>query len=231
MERINGALPPLEQKLAREYLAKAQAGDQGARELLVRHNLLLVKKVAARFTGADSMDDLFQVGCIGLLKAVDNFDLSRDTSFSTYAVPRIIGEIRMYLRDNKPVKVSRDLVRIASLVKNCRRSLEQELGREPSVGEVAAQLNLGVEEVAAAETALAPPADLSEADSAQLMDEMRIALKEVIGRLELRERQVITLRFFQDMSQQQVADKLGISQGHVSRIEREVLIKLKTAMG
>ena len=231
MERINAALPPLDQKLAREYLAKAQAGDMAARELLVRHNLLLVKKVAARFAGADSMEDLFQVGCMGLLKAVDNFDLTRDTSFSTYAVPRIMGEIRMYLRDNNPVKVSRDLVRLSGLVKQCRRSLEQELGREPSVGEVAAQLNLGVEEVAAAETALAPPADISEVDAAELMDEMRIALKEIIGRLELRERQVITLRFFRDMSQQQTAEKMGISQGQVSRIEREVLSKLRTAMG
>lgn len=231
MERINGALPPLEQKLAREYLARAQAGDLEARDLLVRHNLLLVKKVAARFTGADTMEDLFQVGCIGLLKAVDNFDLSRDTSFSTYAVPRILGEIRMYLRDNKPVKVNRDLVRVSGLVKSCRRNLEQQLGREPSISEVAAQLQLSVEEVAAAETALAPMADISEVDAPQHMDDMRIALKEVIGRLELRERQVITMRFFQEMSQQQVAAKLGISQGHVSRIEREVLSKLRTAMG
>jgi len=231
MERINAALPPLDQKLAREYLAKAQAGDTAARELLVRHNLLLVKKVAARFVGADSMEDLFQVGCMGLLKAVDNFDLTRDTSFSTYAVPRIMGEIRMYLRDNNPVKVSRDMVRLSGAVKQCRRSLEQELGREPSVGEVAAQLNLGIEEVAAAETALAPPADISEVDAAELMDEMRIALKEIIGHLELRERQVITLRYFRDMSQQQTAEKMGVSQGQVSRIEREVLIKLRTAMG
>lgn len=231
MERIKGALPPLGHELAREYLARAQAGELEARELLVRHNLLLVKNAAARFTGADAMDDLFQVGCIGLIKAIDNFDLSRDTAFSTYALPRILGEIRMYLRDNKPVKVSRALVRISGLVKSCRRRLEQELGREPSIGEVAAQLDLGVEEVAAAETVLAPMVDIAETDLAQPMDELKVALREVIGRLAKRERQVIGLRYFEDFSQQQVADKLGISQGQVSKIEREVLSKLRTAMG
>lgn len=230
MVRINGALPPLVPALVREYLAKAQAGDREARELLVRHNLLLVRTVAARFVG-EAPEDLFQVGCIGLLKAMDNFDLSRDTAFSTYAVPRILGEIRMYLRDNKPVKVSREMVRVSGLIKNCRRALEQELGREPSISEVAAQLNLGPEEVAATESALAAPVDLSEVDSAETMDETRIALKEMIGRLAPRERQVIALRFFQDLSQQQVAARLGISQGQVSRIEREVLSKLRTAMG
>lgn len=230
MERLN-ALPPLEREQARELLAMAQAGSTDARELLVRHNLLLVRKVAARFSGVEQMDDLFQVGSIGLLKAIDDFDLSRDVSFSTYAVPRIMGEIRMYLRDNNHVKVSRDILRISAQVKRCRRKLEQDLGREPTVGEVAAALNLGVEEVAAAETAVEAPADLTEVDATESMDDVRVALKEVIGRLELRERQVITLRFFQDMSQSEVSKKLGISQGHVSRIERAVLEKLRTAMG
>lgn len=230
MKIIKGALPPLAKEKAREYLARAQAGDPEARELLVRHNLYLVKQVANRFAGTDCLDDLFQVGCIGLLKAVDNFDLDRDTSFSTYAVPKILGEIRMYLRDYKPIKVSRDIQRVSALVKNCRRNLEQKYGREPSVGEVAAHLNLGAEEVAVAETALEPLGDLSQIDSYELMDEMRIALKEVIGRLSFRERQVIGLRFFRDMSQQEVATKMGISQGHVSRIERDVLAKLRTAM-
>lgn len=231
MERINAALPPLDYDQAREYLARAQAGDQAARELLVRHNLLLVRKIAARFAGADPMDDLYQVGCIGLLKAIADFDLSRNTSFSTYAVPRIMGEIRMYLRDNNHIKVSRDVLKKSAQVKKCRRKLEQELGREPSVSEVAASLHLGIEEVAAAESAVAAPADLTEVDATESMDEVRVTLKEIIGRLELRERQVITLRFFRDMSQMEVANKLGISQGHVSRIERGVLDKLRSAMG
>lgn len=231
MDRNNAALPPLEREQARAYLARAQAGDQAARELLVRHNLLLVKKIAARFAGADQMDDLYQVGCIGLLKAISDFDLARDTSFSTYAVPRIMGEIRMYLRDNNPVKLSRDILRTSALVKKCRRKLEQDYGREPSVSEVAAALNLNVEEVAAAETAVEAPADLMEVNATESMDEMRVALKEVIGRLDQRERQVITLRFFRDLSQTEVSEKLGISQGHVSRIERGVLEKLRTAMG
>lgn len=231
MEKFN-SLPPLDKEQARELLTRAQDGDAKARELLVQHNLLLVKKVAVRFAGVDQMDDLFQVGSIGLLKAIDDFDLTRDVSFSTYAVPKIMGEIRMYLRDNNHVKISRDVIRTSSLIKKCRRKLEQDLGREPTVSEVAAVLNLAVEEVAAAETAVAAPVDFSqvEANARETMDDIRVALKEVIGRLELRERQVITLRFFQDMSQSDVARKLGISQGHVSRIERTVLEKLRTAM-
>jgi len=231
MEKTNPALPPLDTQEARSLLARAQEGDQGARELLVRHNMLLVRKIAARFSGAEAGEDLFQVGCIGLLKAIDAFDLTRDIAFSTYAVPKIMGEIRMYLRDNNPVKVSREVLRRSGLVKKCRRALEQKLGREPSVSEVAKELNLGVEEVAAAETAVERPADLSEVNATESMDEVRVALKEVISRLELRERQVITLRFFQDLSQQEVAEKMGISQGHVSRIERNVLDKLRIAMG
>lgn len=220
MERIKDALPPLEREEARALLVKAQAGDQGARELLVKHNLLLVKKIAARFSGVEQMDDLFQVGCIGLLKAISDFDLARDTSFSTYAVPRIMGEIKMYLRDNNYIKISRDVLRVSALVKKCRRKLEQEFGREPSVSEVAAALNLGIEEVAAAETAVSAPTDITEVNATETMDDVRVALKEMIGRMELRERQVITLRFFQDLSQAEVSKKLGISQGHVSRIER-----------
>ncbi|HOB35447.1 MAG: sigma-70 family RNA polymerase sigma factor [Firmicutes bacterium] len=230
MKQISEALPPLADAAARELLARAQAGDGAARELLVRHNLLLVKKVAARFAGAEQWEDLFQVGCIGLLKAIDDFDLSRDASFSTYAVPRIVGEIRMYLRDNNLLKVSRDLLRTSALVKKCRQQLEQEYGREPTVGEVAAALNLAAEEVAAAETAAAAPVGLEQVHAAETMDEVRVALKEMIGRLETRERQVIVLRFFRDLSQAEVARKLGISQGHVSRIERGVLAKLRAAM-
>jgi RNA polymerase sporulation-specific sigma factor len=230
MERLN-ALPPLDREQARKLLTKAQAGDHSARELLVKHNLLLVRKVAARFAGVEQFDDLFQVGSIGLLKAIDDFDLTRDVSFSTYAVPKIMGEIRMYLRDNNHVKVSRDVIRTSSLVKKCRRKLEQDFGREPTVSEVAAALNLAVEDVAAAETAVEAPVDFTEVQATETMDDVRVALKEVIGRLEPRERQVITLRFFQDLSQSEVARKLGISQGHVSRIEREVLGKLRTAMG
>jgi RNA polymerase sporulation-specific sigma factor len=231
MKRSSGALPPLERDEARALLAAAKAGDQAARELLVRHNLFLVQKLSARFAGVEQMDDLFQVGCIGLLKAIDNFDLSRETSFATYAVPRILGEIRMYLRDNTYVKVSRDVLRTSALVKRCRRQLEQELGRAPVVSEVAAALNLKVEEVAAAETAVQPPMDLAEVNAAESIDDLRVVLKEVISRLEPRERQVITLRFFQDLSQTEVAEKLGISQGHVSRIEKGVLDKLRSAMG
>lgn len=231
MDRNNAALPPLNRQQARDYLARAQAGDQAARELLVRHNLLLVRKIAARFAGADQMEDLFQVGCIGLLKAIADFDLSRDTSFSTYAVPRIMGEIRMYLRDNNPVKISRDILRKSAQVKKCRRKLEQDMGREPTVTEVAVALDLDVEEVAAAESAVEAPADLTEVSATESLDEVKVALKEVIGRLEFRERQVITLRFFRDMSQTEVSKKMGISQGHVSRIERNVLDKLRTAMG
>lgn len=224
------ALPPLANDQVRGLLARAREGDSKAREQLLAHNLLLVKKLAARFTGADQQDDLFQVGAIGLLKAIDQFDLERDVSFSTYAVPKILGEIRMYLRSNNPVKVSRELLKTAKTIRRCRTRLEQELGREPTLAELADRLALPVEEIAAAETALEPPADLDQVAASHTIDINRLAVRDIINRLEPRERQVITLRYFSQWPQAKVADKLNISQAHVSRIERAVLAKLKAVM-
>ncbi|MTI94843.1 MAG: sigma-70 family RNA polymerase sigma factor [Firmicutes bacterium] len=232
MRKLDGELlPHLEQNELRQLLSRAQAGDSVAREQVLRHNLLLVKNILPRFAGAELQEDLFQVGAIGLLKAIDDFDLDRNLMFSTYAVPKIIGEIKMYLRANNPVKVSRDLLRISGQVKKCRRQLEQDLGREPTVAEVARELRLSTEEVAAAETAVESPASLDAVTATVSMDDFRIALKDAISRLETRERQVITLRYFSELSQAQVAQKLGISQGHVSRIERQVLSKIKASWG
>jgi RNA polymerase sporulation-specific sigma factor len=223
-------LPPLEQDELRELIARAQAGDQGASELVLRHNMLLVHKLARRFTGADNPEDLVQVGLIGLLKAVRDFDLSRNLSFSTYAVPKILGEIKMYLRSNNIIKISRQTLKISAQVKRCRARLEQELGRPPSVAEVAEALGISPEEVAAAETAVEAPVELDQVSDTTSVDDLRIALKDMLSRLEKRERQVIVLRYFSELSQAVVAEKLGISQGHVSRIERNVLVRLKASL-
>lgn len=223
-------LPPLEQDELRELIARAQAGDQGASELVLRHNMLLVHKLARRFTGADNPEDLVQVGLIGLLKAVRDFDLSRNLSFSTYAVPKILGEIKMYLRSNNIIKISRQTLKVSAQVKRCRAQLEQELGRPPSVAEVAEALGISPEEAAAAETAVEAPVELDQVSDTTSVDDLRIALKDMLSRLEKRERQVIVLRYFSELSQAAVAEKLGISQGHVSRIERNVLVRLKASL-
>lgn len=223
-------LPPLEQDELRELIARAQAGDQGASELVLRHNMLLVHKLARRFTGADNPEDLVQVGLIGLLKAVRDFDLSRNLSFSTYAVPKILGEIKMYLRSNNIIKISRQTLKVSAQVKRCRARLEQELGRPPSVAEVAEALGISPEEAAAAETAVEAPVELDQVSDTTSVDDLRIALKDMLSRLEKRERQVIVLRYFSELSQAAVAEKLGISQGHVSRIERNVLVRLKASL-
>lgn len=231
----------------RDLVGRAQAGEKGARERLVEGNLRLVRSLVARFssTSADP-EDLFQLGCIGLLKAIDRFDLSYDVRFSTYAVPLILGEIRRHLRDDGPVRVSRSLKQLAQQARKVRERLSGEMGRDPTVGEVARELGVRAEEVVEAMDGARPPASIhqtvheGDGDPIYLLDQLaaedssregllldRVALREGLDQLEPRERTVILLRFFRDKTQTEVASLLGCSQVQVSRLERRALERIR----
>lgn len=229
----------------RELIVLAQAGDAGARERLIEGNLKLVMSVARRFLGrAKDLDDLFQVGCIGLMRAIDRFDLSYDVAFSTYAVPIIIGEIQKFLREDRLVKTGRTLHTAASRVAEAREVLSQRLGRSPTAEEVARHVGLSREEVVAALDAAAPVASLDEpledeeGHGVSLAERLRIeetsvgpveriALRQVLEALLPAEREFVIARFFHRLSQTQLAELLGCSQAHVSRMERRVREKLR----
>ena len=223
-------------------LRLAAAGDGGAEERLVSENAGLIWSVARRFfgRGADP-DDLFQLGCLGFLKAVRGFDEAYGTCFSTYAVPKIAGEIRRFLRDDGTVKVSRGLKERARQIGLTRTALEQRLGREPTLSELSAELGLAPEEIAAAETAVGPAESLEQENGESsfrlelvLGDEgpeerlvERMALDDAIRSLPERERMVISLRFFHGMTQDAASRVLGISQVQVSRLERRALTSMR----
>lgn len=230
-----------------ELLAKAKLGDCEARERLVNCNLRLVFNLVQRFANRGyEIEDLFQIGTIGLIKAIDKFDTSYNVKFSTYAVPMIVGEIRRFLRDDNPVKVSRSLKETAYKINKCRDSLTKELGREPKISEIAEILGMEREEIVAALEAVQTPTSIHETlyqddgDPIYLLDQLtndvedeppwfdKLALKEVLGKLPLKEREVLLLRFFQDKTQTEVAESIGLSQVQVSRIERQALRKIKT---
>ncbi|ACX52003.1 RNA polymerase, sigma 28 subunit, Sig B/F/G subfamily [Ammonifex degensii KC4] len=234
----------LDQKTTRALLLRAQEGDPQARELLVRANLGLVGKVVRRFAGQGREgEDLFQIGCIGLLKAIDRFDPQRGTCFSTYAVATILGEIRRFLRDDGMLKVSRSLKETSRRVIRTRASLKMALGREPSVAEIAESLGIAVEEVVMALEAGKAPAFLQEPLAGEgeealcwedcLSSEKEeswletLSLRESLRRLPAREREIIWWRFFAGYTQEEVAKQLGISQAQVSRLERNALQKLR----
>lgn len=223
-------------------IARAQAGDSGATERLVEENTGLIWSVARRFFGRGvEPDDLYQLGSLGFLKAVEGFDPAFGTQFSTYAVPKISGEIRRFLRDDGAVKVSRDLRERAVRLRAVRERMEQRLGREITVTELAAETGLAPEEIAVAETAAGPVESLQQetgeenftleqtlGDTGQeerLMD--RFALDEALSRLAERERMVISLRFYHDLTQEKTAKVLGVSQVQISRIERKALGRLR----
>lgn len=231
----------------RELVSRAQGGDREARERLVEGNLRLVRSLVARFgtTSADP-EDLFQLGCIGLLKAIDRFDLSYDVRFSTYAVPLILGEIRRHLRDDGPVRVSRSLKQLAQQARKAREKLAADLGRDPTVAEVAGELGVSREEVIEAMDGARPPASIhqtvheGDGDPIYLLDQLsaedshreglwldRVALREGLDQLEPRERMVILLRFFRDKTQTEIASLLGCSQVQVSRLERRALERIR----
>lgn len=239
-------LPVLKHSKQKELLQRMKNGDKKAREEFINGNLRLVLSVIQRFNNrGEYVDDLFQVGCIGLIKAIDNFDLNQNVKFSTYAVPMIIGEIRRYLRDNTPIRVSRSLRDIAYKALQVRDKLVSENSKEPTVGEIAKELDLPREEVVMALDAIQEPVSLFEpiyhdgGDAIYVMDQVsddknidevwleKIALKEAIQKLNEREKLILTLRFFEGKTQMEVAKEIGISQAQVSRLEKAALNHMK----
>jgi RNA polymerase sporulation-specific sigma factor len=235
-------LPVLKNTEMRVLFREMQEGDRTAREKLVNGNLRLVLSVIQRFNNrGECVDDLFQVGCIGLMKAIDNFDLSQNVKFSTYAVPMIIGEIRRYLRDNNPIRVSRSLRDIAYKALQVRDTLTNRHSREPSVFEISEALGVPKEDVVFALDAIQDPVSLFEpvyqdgGDPIFVMDQLsddrskdqqwmdEIALKEAMDRLNDREKMILSMRFFEGKTQMEVAEEIGISQAQVSRLEKAAI--------
>ncbi len=242
-------LPVLKNDEMSVLLRRAHAGDTRARERLICGNLRLVLSVLQRFASrAASPDDLFQVGCIGLMKAIDNFDINQPVRFSTYGVPMIVGEIRRYLRDNSTLRVSRSMRDTAYKVLRAREALLTETQHEPTVEQIAVYLGIPREEVVFAMDALSDPVSLYEplyadsGDTVCVMDQVRdekntdegwlerIALKEAISHLDPRQRSILALRFCQGKTQTEVSSEIGISQAQVSRLEKTALCCIRKNM-
>lgn len=234
----------LTQHEMRELIAKAQNGDKQARKDMIEGNTRLVWSIVQRFSSRGvELDDLFQIGCIGLMKSVDKFDLSYDVKFSTYAVPMIIGEIQRYLRDDGMVKVSRSIRELNYKIRHATEEYMKENESPPTIVELAEMLDVSVEEIVLASDALRDPASLheqifeSEGDSITLMDQMRdekstipfdyVIVKEMLAKLDKREQAIIYLRYYVDLTQTEIAQRLNISQVQVSRIEKRILSQLK----
>ncbi len=230
-------------------LLRAKAGDQQAREELIAGNLRLVLSVIQRFTNrVENADDLFQVVCIGLIKAIDNFNTDLNVKFSTYGVPMIVGEIRRYLRDNSTMRVSRAMRDTAYKVLQAKESYMAQHQKEPTVEEIAHMLDIPREEVVFALDAILEPVSLYEpvysdsGDNICVMDQVkdtknndetwveRIALKEAVGHLTDRERKILSMRFFQGKTQMEVSAEIGISQAQVSRLEKNALRQIRREM-
>jgi RNA polymerase sporulation-specific sigma factor len=229
-----------------ELLRRTKKGDMDAREQLIAGNLRLVLSVIQKFTNrGENVDDLFQVGCVGLIKAIDNFNVDMDVRFSTYGVPMIIGEIRRYLRDNSARRVSRSMRDTAYKVLRAKEAFLTEHQREPTVEEIAKVLNLKREDVVFALDSIVDPVSLYEpvytdgGDTICVMDQVkdstntdeswleRIALKEAIARLTERERHILSLRVFQGKTQMEVSEEVGISQAQVSRLEKNTISQIR----
>ena len=228
-----------------ELIVRSQSGDASATEALVRENSGLIWAVARRYTGRGTeLEDLYQLGCLGFLKAVEGFDLRFGTQFSTYAVPKISGEIRRFLRDDGAVKVSRGIKEQAAAIKSVRNALTNALGREPTVKEISRQTGFSPEEIALAETATAATESiqrevgeegfsledvLTDTESEEKMVE-KIALRQAISRLPEREKTVIHMRYFHGLTQDRVAKVLEVSQVQVSRIEKKAIQLLREVL-
>lgn len=239
-------LKVLKESEKRALLEKAKAGDKRAREELVNGNLRLVLSVIQRFANRnENMDDLFQVGCIGLIKSIDNFDINQQVRFSTYAVPMIAGEIRRYLRDNNPIRVSRSMRDTAYHTIQIKEALTNRLGREPTITEIADEMNLKKEDVVIALEAIVDPVSLYEpvyndgGDTIYVMDQIgdgcsdegwidEIMILQSIEDLSDREKRILGLRFMKGLTQIEVAEEIGISQAQVSRLEKGALLKIKS---
>ena len=242
-------LPVLSEAEKRQLLTRARAGDAAARQAMIEGNLRLVLSVVQRFAQrGENLDDLFQVGCIGLIKAIDNFDPAQPVRFSTYGVPMIIGEIRRYLRDNSSIRVSRSMRDTAYRVLQAREKLQREQQRDPTVEQIARELGIRREEVVFAMDAVCDPVSLFEpiysdgGDAVCVMDQVRdnkntdedwleqIALKEAMARLSERERQILALRYSDGKTQMEVSSEIGISQAQVSRLEKNAIKSIKKNM-
>lgn len=239
------ALPILTEKQKEELLKKVKNGDKCARDTLIGGNLRLVLSVIQRFQNrGENPDDLFQVGCIGLIKSIDNFDITQNVRFSTYAVPMIIGEIRRYLRDNNMVRVSRSIKDTAYKAMQVKENFINKFQREPTVEEIAKELDLPKEDVVIALESVVEPVSLYEpvfsdgGDTIYMLDQIgdknndnnwldEIALKEAIKGLSEREKKILNLRFMQGKTQMEVSSEIGISQAQVSRLEKGALDKIK----
>ena len=239
-------LPKLTNAQLTDLMSKLKAGDDDARQEFIEGNLRLVLSVIQRFNNrGESVDDLFQVGCIGLIKSIDNFDMTLGVRFSTYAVPMIIGEIRRYLRDNNPVRVSRSLRDIAYKALQARDRLSTLNQREPTIEEIAKETGIEKEDIAFALAAIQEPVSIFDPiyhdsdDAIFIMDQIKdekaldeswltnIAIKEAMGRLSDRERTILNMRFFQGRTQMEVAQEIGISQAQVSRLEKTALGRMR----
>ena len=233
----------------RALFARLDAGDKSARQELVQGNLRLVLSIIQRFSArGENPDDLFQVGCVGLLKSIDNFDTSMNVRFSTYAVPMIIGEIRRYLRDNNSIRVSRSLRDIAYKALGVREAILKQTGNEPRVEQIAETLGVPREDVVAALDAIAEPVSLYEpvyrdsGDAIYIVDQLRdekqgeeswvtdLSVRQALDKLGERERNIVRMRFFQGRTQMEVAQEIGISQAQVSRLEKSALKKMRKQM-
>lgn len=239
-------LPVLKSAETRSLLEKARAGDDAARETLISGNLRLVLSVVQKFTNrGESMDDLFQVGCVGLIKAIDCFDLNQNVQFSTYGVPMIAGELRRYLRDHSAIRVSRSMRDTAYRVLQMKETLIARDGREPGVEEIARALDIPRSEVVFAMDAICDPVSLYEpvfndaGENTCVMDQIgdprntdehwleQIALGEAMRRLSAREKKILSLRFYSGKTQTEVAKEIGISQAQVSRLEKNAIHQIK----
>ncbi|HHV17815.1 MAG TPA: RNA polymerase sporulation sigma factor SigF [Thermoanaerobacterales bacterium] len=233
-------------KVFMELLKKAKRGDKEAKDKLVSLNLGLVWSIVKRFNNrGHELEDLFQIGSIGLLKAIEKFDFSYDVKFSTYAVPMIMGEIRRYIRDDRPIKVARSLKELSFKIQKTQEKLTNTLNREPTVNELSDEIGVSVEELVVAMDASQSLVSLNDVayqydgSPIYLIDQInenqnrqnllfdRIALKEALSKLDKNERQIIILRYFKDMTQMDVAKTLNMTQVQVSRLERKILAKVK----
>ena len=244
-----GKLPLLTEEEKQILFDKIKTGDRNARDTFIHGNLRLVLSIIQRFTNTgENVDDLFQIGCIGLMKAIDNFNTELGVRFSTYAVPMIIGEIRRYLRDNNAIRVSRSLRDIAYKAMQAREKLGAQLGQEPTVRQIAESLDLKEEDVVMALDAIQEPMSLNEpinrdnGDALYVMDQIRdesggeeewarsLALRNAMDRLSERERQILALRYSDGKTQMEVSGEIGISQAQVSRLEKNAIKSIKKNM-
>ena len=239
-------LPVLSNEEKNELFIKIKNGDEKAREQCINGNLRLVLSVVQRFNGrGENADDLFQIGCVGLIKSIDNFDTTLNVQFSTYAVPMIIGEIRRYLRDNNMVRVSRSIRDLAYKVINAKERISKEKNREATIDELAKELGVSKEEISFSLDAIQDPVSLQEPiygdenENLQIMDQVKdkkntdeywaevITISEAMKKLSTKEKMVMTKRFFDGRTQMEVAEEIGISQAQVSRLEKSAINHIK----